>query len=72
MRENTLCVLFKERPMSEVALVFFINLTESGSKSTLFEDSTSNIKKPNPKQQQHNNKKKKSLFYFILSIYLYT
>lgn len=35
MRENALGVLFKERPVGEVALVFFIGLTESGSKSTL-------------------------------------
>lgn len=71
MRENTLCVLFKERLVSEVALVFFINLTESGSKSTLFEDSTSNIKKT-PKQQQHNNKKKETLYFsFTLKLCCY-
>lgn len=69
--EKIHCVLFKEKLVSEVALVFFINLTESGSKSTLFEDSTSNIKK-NPKQQQHNNKKKRnSLFSFTLKLCCY-
>lgn len=53
MRENTLCVLFKERPVGEGALVFFSRLTESGSKSTLFKDSNSNMKK----QSQSNNPK---------------
>lgn len=67
MRENTLCVLFRERPVSEVAFVFFISLTESSSKYTLFEDSTSNIKKKNPKQQQHNSIKGKSS---ILALHL--
>lgn len=61
MRENTLRVLFRERPVGKVVLVFLISLTESGSKSTLFEDSTSSMKK----QSQSNNNitiKRETLF----------
>lgn len=58
--------------MSEVALVFFINLTESGSKSTLFEDSTSNIKK---NQTQSNNNitiKKRNLYFILFYLFIFT
>lgn len=36
MRENTLCILFKEGPLNEVTVTFFFNLREAGSTSTLF------------------------------------
>lgn len=50
-REKIHCVLFKERPVGEVALVFFISLAESGSEFTLLENFISNIIKTTPKQQ---------------------